>query len=195
MSGGVKLLVKGGSSPGLTISGDEKDLSQYRTEVRNGTLVIEPTERTRHGWHRSVNVAVTTEHLEALEASGGVEVALESGLAATLTLNLSGGVELTAKTLNLETLTFSASGGVKTHLGGKAGRVTYETSGGVELDAEALEARDVTVDASGGCNLRVRATESIEGDASGGVDVRVSGAPQRSRLHTSGGADVDYVKG
>ena len=46
--------------------------------------------------------------------------------------------------------------------------------------------------AHGGADVEVFATASVEGEASGGSNVRVVGDPDRSRIDTSGGADVDY---
>jgi hypothetical protein len=193
VSGGVHLIIKAGGAPALTIAGEEKVISRYRTEVKDGTLVIAPTERNlRHS--SEVTVTVSSDKLDSLEASGGVEVTIEGGVASTLGLDLSGGVEVTAKTLSLESLAVSASGGVNLHFEGATKRASYDLSGGVDLHAAKLSAGQVKVEASGGCNLNLRATEAIEGEASGGVEVRVSGNPPKRHLDTSGGADVEFVK-
>jgi hypothetical protein len=192
--GGAAITVRRGDRRSLTITGDDNLLTFYRTAVKDGTLVIEPTERGLAP-SRRIAIAVTTPRLDALEASGGVAVTLEGALDTRLSLRLSGGVEVTAAALALETLDLNASGGVTARLGGQAKKATYDLSGGVDLKASRLESASVKVDASGGCSLEVWATQSIEGDASGGVEVRVWGSPARGRVATSGGASVDYVKG
>ena len=44
---------------------------------------------------------------------------------------------------------------------------------------------------SGGCDLEVTVKESVIGDVSGGVGLKVRGNPPKSRVHTGGGASVD----
>lgn len=66
-------------------------------------------------------------------------------------------------------------------------------SGGVELKGKGLEIAQATVSASGGCTADVTVKESVTGDISGGVGLTVRGNPPKSRVHTSGGADVQYV--
>jgi hypothetical protein len=85
-----------------------------------------------------------------------------------------------------------ASGGADLSGTGTTDAYLVDASGGADVDLSDLEARDVEVFVSGGADVRVFATDSVEGEASGGAHVTVFGDPDRSRIDTSGGADVDY---
>ncbi len=84
------------------------------------------------------------------------------------------------------------SGGSDLRGSGTVDGYELRVSGGSDVDLGDLEARSVEIDVSGGSDVRVYASESIEGEASGGSDVMVLGDPDRSRVDTSGGSDVDF---
>lgn len=84
------------------------------------------------------------------------------------------------------------SGGANLDGTGTVASYRLSASGGADADLAGLEARSVEVDAGGGANVRVFASESVEGEASGGANVTVVGDPDRARIDTGGGADVNY---
>jgi hypothetical protein len=192
-AGGAELTIRKGSQPTLVLSGEEEVLKAYRTEVLDGVLHLEPTRMLR-GHQRPVKIVVTTEALESLDASGGVEVTLEAGVTSrTFAVSLSGGVHLHAPSLDLDALKLEASGGVEAVLAGGAASAVIELSGGVDLDTRGLRLAQLDLDASGGCTAKVQATESLVARASGGVEVVVTGQPSKRKVKTSGGADVTFL--
>lgn len=192
VSGGATLEVKKGPTS-LTIEGAADDVARYTTEVVGGELRIR--NKSTGLWKNGgpVVIRVTTPSLSRLEASGGVHASVNDVAAAKFGVNLSGGVELNAPKLAVDSMELEASGGVTLNLSGKARDVKLNLSGGVELKGRDLEAAQVMIDASGGCSADLTIKESVLGDISGGVGLKVRGNPPRSRVHTSGGADVDYV--
>ena len=189
VGGGVTLEVKRGPTS-LTIEGDDNIVPLYSTEVREGRLVIRRKGSDWLSTQRKLLVKVTTPQLERLDASGGVDVTLENVAAPKFAVELSGGVELSAPNLDLESLDLEASGGVNVAMSGQARAAKLSLSGGVGIKAKELQVAQVALDASGGCNVDITAKESVTGEASGGVDLTVHGNPPKSRVHTSGGADV-----
>jgi hypothetical protein len=192
VGGGVTLEVKKGPTS-LTIEGDDNIVPLYSTEVREGRLTIRHKGTESISSSRRLLVKVTTPQLERLDASGGVDVTLENVAAPKFAVDLSGGVELNALSLDLESLNLEASGGVNVAMSGKARAAKMNLSGGVGIKAKDLQIAQVVLEASGGCNVDLTAKESVTGEASGGVDLKVHGNPPKSRVHTSGGADVQYV--
>lgn len=91
-----------------------------------------------------------------------------------------------------ELIDIEVSGGADLTGSGEADSYVLRASGGADVDLADLVAESVEVDASGGSDVRIYASESVEGEASGGSNVRIYGDPARSRVDTSGGADVDY---
>ena len=191
VGGGVTLEVKKGATS-LTLDGAPDVIKAYQTEVKDGVLHIRNTSKT---WFKNqdLTIRVTTPSLSRLEASGGVHATLTDVAAPKFAAELSGGVDLEAPKLAVDTLDLNASGGVNMTLSGKARDVRMNLSGGVELKGKSLEIAQATVNASGGCTADVTVKESVSGEISGGVGLKVRGNPPRSRVHTSGGADVQYV--
>jgi hypothetical protein len=192
VSDGVTLEVKKGATS-LTIEGDAKVVALYTTEVSGGRLRIKRKSRELFRNGKEVIVRVSTPSLKRIEASGGVNATLDAVTDRAFAANLSGGVELNAKGLNLDTFELDASGGVNVKAEGTAKSAKLHASGGVHVKAKELKIAAVDLDASGGCDLEVTARESITGEISGGVGVKVYGNPPKSRVQASGGADVHYA--
>lgn len=193
-SGGVTLEVKRGATA-LTIDGAPEVIAAYVTEVKDGVLVI---RRKKASWREAfsthkVTVRVTTPTLTRFEASGGIEASLTDVVSGVFRAGLSGGVELRATGINADSVEIDASGGVQATLEGKAKSADVDVSGGVNLDAKGLVVTSAAIDASGGCDVKVHATKSVRGEASGGVNVDVYGNPKELAVDTSGAASVDLV--
>jgi hypothetical protein len=192
VSDGVTLEVTRGATA-LTISGDDNVVPLITTKVVGGRLQI---HRTTSDWLRTKQplvVKVSTPALKRFEASGGVEATLTSVADRAFAATLSGGVHLNATGLDVDTFELEASGGVTVKADGKAKTGKLVVSGGVEVKAKQLQIATVTLDASGGCELELTVKDSISGDLSGGVGVKVSGNPPKKLVRSSGGAGVDYV--
>ena len=192
VSGGPTLEVKKGPTS-LTLEGARDDVARYTTEVVGGELRIRSTSKGLFNSIGPVIIRVTTPSLSRLEASGGVHASLSDVAGPKFGANLSGGVQLDASKLAVDSMEMEASGGVTMNLSGKARDVKLNLSGGVELKGKNLETAQVMIDASGGCSADLTIKESVIGDISGGVGLTVRGNPPKSRVNTSGGADVDYI--
>ncbi len=194
-SGGLTLEVKKGETS-LSIEGDPEVIAAYVTEVKDGVLHI---HRNKGSWrdifkNQQVTVRVSTPALKTLDASGGIDVtANDVATKSTFTTHLSGGIKLRASGIASDTVKVDASGGVEATLEGKAKTVDVDVSGGTNLDTRGLQATSVTLDASGGCDVKVNASKSVKGQASGGVSVDVYGNPPELAVEASGGADVDRM--
>ena len=154
-------------------------------EISSGVdveLLVDP------GAAPSVSVAVDDNLLDQLvtEVRGSTLVVEFDG---PVTI-VSGDHLVTVTVGSLESI--DVSGGADLTGSGTIDAYRLNASGGADVDLSNLEAGDVQVDVSGGADVEVFATASVEGEASGGSNVRVVGDPDRSRIETSGGADVDY---
>jgi hypothetical protein len=192
-SGGLTLEVKKGETS-VSIEGDADAIAAYVTEVKDGVLHI---HRNKGSWRdifrdQKVTVRVTTPALKTLDASGGIDVtANDVATKSTFTTHLSGGIKLRASGIASDTVKIDASGGVEATLDGKAKTVDVDVSGGTNLDTRKLQATSVTLDASGGCDVKVNASKSVKGQASGGVSVDVYGNPPEVAVEASGAASVE----
>jgi hypothetical protein len=189
---GIRLEVKRGATS-VAIEGDDNIVPLYATEVIDGRLVIRRKKRESMSTQLPLVVRVTTPTLRRLAASGGVEVSIEDITSPRFETSLAGGVEFEAKGLIVEELVVSASGGVEASFNGVAKNARLTLSGGVELKAKEMQVAQLDIEASGGCDVEVSSKESVIGQVSGGVGLKVHGHPAKSQVRTSGGADVDYV--
>lgn len=175
----------------------EKYADRVAVEVEGGTLVL----RLRRG--RDVNLrgrdrlsaTVTLPALDAVEASGASTVRSDEAWEADgFAIDASGASDLDLR-LDVGSLAISASGASDVELAGRASRLTIDASGASDVDAGDVVAADVTVTSSGASDVEVHADESITATASGGSDIRYTGAAERVRVSASSGADIHGPRG
>lgn len=176
----------------LALTADENLLPVLEAFVQDDTLVLRVRPHhavtSTHGLEAVVNNPVLT----ALDASGGSIVDAAASGAIAWPIAASGGSEVAVSGLSATRVTLDASGGSRARLFGLATQLDLVGSGGSQVSADGLYAQDVTLNASGGSIVRVRASRSVQGDASGGSQVSVSGTPQTRQVTVSGGSTVTY---
>ena len=96
------VIVTVGSSPSLVLEGDAETLSDIKSEVRHGTLVIELTDAAKdrqRGSRRPISAYVTVPNLKAvsLSGSGRVQLAGLNGGETAIKLSGSGVIEATGR--------------------------------------------------------------------------------------------------
>lgn len=170
--GGMHAVVTVGSPVSVRLRGDDNVLPLVRVSVRDDALTIEPLPGQRLTPSTPVTAEVTTPNLRGVEASGGSDITASGVAARGFRVDL--------------------SGGSRAAVSGATDTLDVDASGGARLDADGLTAHGVTISASGGVSATVRATASLTGDLSGGVNLRVTGSPTSRSVQTSGGARVSY---
>ena len=166
---------------------DENLLPLLKTTVRDGVLHVD-NEQSIHP-SKSVKLYVVVPSIDRIEASGGTKVRAEVAKTNKLVLEGSGGADLVVRGIDTEQLSLDFSGGVKAMLSGRAKTAKVELSGGVTLTADGLELEQAKLDASGGVETVLAVSKSIEGEANGGVSVKVKGTPAVN-VDTSGGSSI-----
>ncbi len=182
VGGGVKADIRVGPERKVTVIADDNLLPKIHTKVVDGILTLDhdnldPT--------RPIRLVVVTPTLETIAASGGVEVKVRAAAMPKFRVDGSGGVEVDVQGLDVDALALDLSGGSKVKLAGKAKQAHLELSGGVKLSASDLVVTDAELDASGGVEAKLNVTGTLSGDASGGVNVKVTGRP-KMKVETSG---------
>jgi hypothetical protein len=180
----------------VRITGDEKQVSQVRTEVEDGKLVVRMEKSSWFGSKsaKGIQVTISTPKLTSVEASGGADVEAEATATENFVAEASGGADLSVRNLDAKKLTVDTSGGGEATLKGRADMATMEASGGAEIHARELSLKSLTVDASGGGSVEANPTESITAEASGGGSIHVDSAPAQRTVSSSGGGSVHFSK-
>jgi hypothetical protein len=206
VGGGFKVTVKVGPKASLKIDAQDNILKAIQSEVKNGTLrvwtdgSIETSE--------PVKLTITTPRLSSLDASGACIVDLDGVDAAKFAVNLSGASKMhiqgNAKDVSIQTsgsseavwdnlkttsIKVNASGACTVLLSGSSDTMNLELSGASILKAENLIIKNASVQASGACNVSLNASETIEGEISGGSSLRHSGKAKVS-VEATGGSSV-----
>ncbi|OFW98572.1 MAG: hypothetical protein A3E78_00955 [Alphaproteobacteria bacterium RIFCSPHIGHO2_12_FULL_63_12] len=177
--GFTRVSAAAGTSVTVTIGGDysivadstAKGLERLRVELVGDELQIGRKHRTM-SWGRSdeVRVRVTMPSVSGLDVSSGAS--------------------LDAAGLDAAALDLDASSGGSLDVSGRCDQLNVDVSSGGDIDAKTLLCRTANASASSGGAADIYASESVNGDASSGGSVEVSGNPKTVSKDTSSGGDV-----
>lgn len=168
--GGIfQVEVTAGKDFSVEVEADDNLLQYIKTDVEEGVLKIETTERINS--HTPMRIRISAPDIESVSASGACKVSLA-------------GVRNSA--LNVDT-----SGASKIKVAGETEALNIEISGASNIDAESLKAQTATVDASGASNVNLFVTERLTSDASGASKIAYSGNPKSVEKKTSGVSSVN----
>jgi hypothetical protein len=192
VSAGIDLYLEPGTREKVEVAGNQHDMDEIITEVRNGTLHVYRKGKLgfNFNFHNNCEVYVTATMLNGLDASSGSEVK-STGLfkGNECRISASSGSEVN---LNLEydKLTADSSSGSEIHLQGKTGKLSVSVSSGSEIKACDLAAEVVHADASSGGEVCVNAVSELHASASSGGDINYTGKPQILNVEKSSGGSV-----
>lgn len=165
--GGMDATVTIGDQQSVTIEGDDNIVGTIETKVKDGKLIVEPTEP--YSSKTPIKLTITVAQLKgvAINGSGDVDV---DGLKdeASFAVAINGSGDVTAKgTANAVSVAVRGSGNVKLDgLRAKNGKVAVAGSGDVTVNA--TDALDVSVAGSGDVKYmgEPRVTKQIAGSGS-----------------------------
>ena len=167
--GGIfQVVITAGKDFSVEVQADDNLLQYIKTDVEDGVLKIETTERINS--HTPMRVRISAPDIESIDASGACRVSVAGVKNSSLDIDTSG-----ASKLKIE---------------GETSVVNVEVSGASNIDAESLKARTATVDASGASNVSLFVTERLMSDASGASKISYSGNPTSVEKKTSGVSSV-----
>jgi hypothetical protein len=192
VSAGIDVSLEAGAREKVEIEGDQKEMDEIITEVKDGTLHIYRKNKIgfNFDFHNDCEVHVTVKTLEALEASSGSEVKSKGILSGKgCRIDASSGSEVTLE-MEYEKLSVDSSSGSEIHLQGKTNELSVSVSSGSEIKACGLSAGIVHADASSGGGACVKVSSELHANASSGGDIEYEGAPGTLDVHKSSGGRV-----
>jgi hypothetical protein len=192
VSAGIDLYLEPGTREKVEVVGEQRDMDEIITEVKNGTLHVYRKGKFgfNFNFHNNVEVFVTATTLNGLDASSGSEVKSTGTFRGSeCRISASSGSEVS---LNLEydKLMADSSSGSEIHLQGKTGKLSVSVSSGSEIKAYELTAGVVQADASSGGEACVNAVSELHANASSGGDINYKGKPQVLDVDKSSGGSV-----
>ncbi len=173
--GGIfNVYITQGNQSSLVIEADENLLDHISTNVSNAILHIS-SNKIKNATR--LNVYITNPVWEKIEVGGASNLSSENTLSGTqMDIRTSGAAEAQVD-VDVDELTSRASGASQLTLTGSATTHTARASGAADISARRLETNESFAEASGAANIRVNATEKVQGKTSGAGDVDVSGNP------------------
>ena len=197
VGGGIDLYLTQGSDEAVAVSATSTDVrDRIKTVVENGVLRIFLENKGMHwNWgNYKMKAYVSAKMLDALHASGGSDIYVQSDLNAdNLELELSGGSDLKGKIV-AKTVTVKQSGGSDVDISGSVGSLTVDASGGSDFSGYGLITDICSVVASGGSDIHITVNKELTADESGGSDIYYKGSGVIKEVKSSGSSSV-YKKG
>ncbi len=184
VSGNFDILLKQGSSPGVTLVADE-NLHDYIDITTSGErLVIETLENIDSD--EGLSLYITYKNLSAIEIGGAATVASENTISGEyLYVSMSGAGALDLQ-LDLSALKLSVSGAGSVDLSGRADEQSISMSGAGGLDAYELESKVCKIQISGVGSANINVTEKLEANVSGVGGISYRGNPGSVKKDVSG---------
>jgi hypothetical protein len=184
------LFIAQGSRVNVVVEGDQDDLDDLITEVRNGTLEI---KYERGGWNFSrdrITIHVTTPEINGISLGGSGKVISENTLKTDrLDLSVSGSGRMELQ-INADELKSSISGSGNMLLSGRADEVRLSISGSGNLNAEQLETDSYDIQISGSGRSRINVGKQLDARISGSGSVFYTGDPDKVISNVSGSGRV-----
>jgi len=159
----------------------------YRTDKR---LIIKVKSNVSIQGPATMNVYITTRHVDLYTGSGGSVITLENKLMADeVDVELSGGSGFTGD-LNTAGLTVELSGGSRIDIAGESDTYRVGASGGSIFRNYDFSADELVAYLSGGSLGFITVNKEIEVNASGGSTLHYKGEATIVKENLSGGSEV-----
>jgi hypothetical protein len=162
-----------GPAASLSVTAAEDILAKLSTEVRNGTLVVEPGGR---GWMFNpgkVDLHITVPLLREAIVSGAGDLQIMDARGESLRVTLQGAGSLSA--------------------GGEIGDLTATINGAGDAKLSALHAQNARVTVNGAGSITVQVTGSLSAAVNGVGSVHYIGTPAKLETSINGVGDVSQL--
>ena len=186
--GGFEVFIKQGSSPKLTISGDDNILDDIMTDVSNGKLRIRYRNNVNVN-NADIKIYIETPQLDEVVASASSDIKIEGTISSdrTMLLHASSSGSVTAA-VDAPAVELDASSSGTLHIKGRTRDLDTRASSGSSIDARELLSENAKADASSGASISLHASLKLDAEASSGASIDYRGEPAVSKKESSGGS-------
>lgn len=202
IASGINATVVAGAATRVEAIGEAgRGLDDLIVEVSNGTLHA----RLRNQGpgmsifdlfnafdRRQVRLTITAPAIDAVNASSGADVDVDTVSGPRVEIDASSGANLDVGNLAGDAVDINVSSGASVRLAGACGALSVDVSSGADLKARALECRTGDINASSGASVAVFISEAVEAEASSAGNIDIFGKPRSRDVNASSGGDVDF---
>jgi len=193
VDGTADVLLVQGTEHSVTVEASARSLRDIRTEVSDGTLMIQSSER--HRWwsrllgraSRSPRIVVTFRNLEAIVAAGTVTIRSDELKLDRLAISASGAATLKLAGLEAKAFVFDGSGAIKADVGGRVAEQSISISGAGDYRAPGLASQQARIAVSGAGRVVVNAAKTLDVEISGAGTVDYLGNPEVTKKVSGAG--------
>jgi len=201
LAGPYRVVIDAQGKPGLSLSGERKELDEIETVVRGDTLVVRSREHS--GIHFHIGFGSSKEQDEPT---------IHITAASLKSLKMSGSGDAELKRMNGDAFSIVNSGSGNLAASGSVRRLSVSNGGSGDLDLRDLQAADVNLDMNGSGDVelagltstlsaQVRGSGDLNADGlratrvdahmHGSGDVHLAGSSRELRLESTGSGDFD----
>ena len=180
-----------GNSHEIRIEGNERDVNDLITEVKNGFLKI---KYENYRMKRSkVILHITSRELEAVKNSGSSRFTAEKAInSEEMDLAISGSGSIRFPELNAEEVEVRISGSGNIELDkGKADEIGVKISGSGKLNAEKFQVSEFSAALSGSGSCRITVEDELEAKLSGSGKIYYHGDPRVNSVSSGSGKVIE----
>lgn len=173
-SGAANIVYETAPATALNIEGDESEIKNIQTYVKNNVLYIKTTGTSNH----PCKIKILNNKLDNLDISGATHFVANNEITAeTFTLK-SGGASHVEMPLNAKKVLSEIEGASTIKLSGSTNEFVAGLSGASTLKASDLKALNASVTASGASSAKVYASQKIYTNSSGASNIKYEGNPK-----------------
>jgi hypothetical protein len=200
VSGGISAVINVGGAQEVTADASTKAiLDRLDVYVRDNTLTIGFKWDVldwlfNFGQNKGVLVHVTAPSFSSVAASAAADVDVGKISADMLNLDSSSGASVAAQDVTGGRVSANSSSGGNLAVGGSCDQLIGNASSGGSLAAHDFKCTNVDVNASSGGHASIRATVSVDADASSGGSIAVFGSAPDVRSNTSSGGTISFAE-
>jgi hypothetical protein len=185
IDGQADVILRQGTSEGVTIEATAQALRRIETEVHDRTLSITLTDQ-RHWWDwifgggatRSPRITIEFINLERVEAEGSVKFTANTLKTDDLRLDFSGACTLRIGDLQASRLRLDGAGAIKAELAGNVLAQFIDLSGASSYQAAGLVSESAVLQVSGAGKAVINASKTLKVEISGAGVVQYVGNPK-----------------
>ncbi|MBN1303106.1 MAG: DUF2807 domain-containing protein [Anaerolineales bacterium] len=192
----AEVIIEQGEGVSLSLEGDDRVLSNLRTNVRHGVLYIE-ARRNFWSWYmvpvQPVTIEITVKDLENLDFTSAGSILVEGLEAESLEVDISGVGSLALVDLEVAELDCRLSGAGELEASGSADHLELQISGVGSFDGQGFSADTADVQLSGVGDAVLWIKDELKANVSGVGSVRYYGTPDVTQ-HVSGVGTVHRLE-
>jgi hypothetical protein len=184
IDGDADVVLRQGTTQGVTLEATPQALQRIRTVVRDRTLTVTLDEQ-RSWWQwmfgggktRSPRITIDVVQLERIEAAGSVRFSGSRLVGDELELEFAGACSISVADLQVSRLRVEGAGAVKAELAGKVTEQAVELSGAGSYQAPRLVSDIAELEVSGAGKAVVNVQKSLRVTISGAGSIQYVGNP------------------